>query len=216
MIQAGVDAGRGDAMTARGSVYARGAAAGSQAPAGGWAGGARCAASRGTAAGMCRWNCPPGRAASAAGSAGAASRTRTQPGAVPGAVSSSPQAHRQCRLRNMPLGPSAGDVGACPAGRGVPTVCRGGGSDDAACISWTRPQRSSRGHAAGSAPSAASWGISALSSSLLLKLTPAVTAATPVVLMLILLSALAHDIQQAGTAEQPGSMPPGTPASSRH
>jgi hypothetical protein len=39
-------------------------------------------------------------------------------------------------------------------------------------------------------------------------LTPAVTAATPFVLALILLSALAHDSQQSQQAQQPESPPP--------
>jgi len=41
-----------------------------------------------------------------------------------------------------------------------------------------------------------------------LSLTPAVTAVTPVVLVLILLSALAHDIQQGPAGQEPGSPAP--------
>jgi len=42
----------------------------------------------------------------------------------------------------------------------------------------------------------------------MLRLTPAVTAATPFVLTLILLSALAHDSQQSQAAQQPEGPPP--------
>jgi hypothetical protein len=42
---------------------------------------------------------------------------------------------------------------------------------------------------------ATSWVIAAISNAVMLRLTPAVTAATPFVLVLILLSALAHDSQ---------------------
>jgi len=45
------------------------------------------------------------------------------------------------------------------------------------------------------------------------RLTPAVTAATPFVLTLILLSALAHDSQQSQAAKQPEGPPP--PATAR-
>lgn len=48
---------------------------------------------------------------------------------------------------------------------------------------------------------AASWVIAAVSGSLMLRLTPAVTAATPFLLVLILLSALAHNIQRARAAD---------------
>ena len=41
-----------------------------------------------------------------------------------------------------------------------------------------------------------SWAIVGLSSSLMLRLTPSVTIATPFVLALILLSAFAHDSQR--------------------
>jgi len=47
---------------------------------------------------------------------------------------------------------------------------------------------------------AASWVIAAIVGSLMLRLTPAVTAATPFILVLILLSALGHDVQQARAA----------------
>jgi hypothetical protein len=49
----------------------RGEAAGTRLPGGGWAAGARAAASGVTAAGTCRWNCRPGPTAGAAGSAAA-------------------------------------------------------------------------------------------------------------------------------------------------
>jgi hypothetical protein len=42
----------------------------------------------------------------------------------------------------------------------------------------------------------------------MLQLTPAVTAATPFVLALILLSALAHDSQQSQQEQKPESPPP--------
>jgi hypothetical protein len=42
----------------------------------------------------------------------------------------------------------------------------------------------------------------------MLQLTPAVTAATPFVLAMILLSAFAHDSQQSQAAQQPASPPP--------
>ena len=55
---------------------------------------------------------------------------------------------------------------------------------------------------------AGSWLIAAISNAVMLRLTPAVTAATPFVLALILLSALAHDSQQSQAAQQPESPPP--------
>jgi hypothetical protein len=55
---------------------------------------------------------------------------------------------------------------------------------------------------------AGSWIIAAISNAVMLALTPAVTVATPVVLALILLSALAHDSQQSQPAQQPESPPP--------
>lgn len=50
--------------------------------------------------------------------------------------------------------------------------------------------------------------VAAISNAVMLRLTPAVTAATPLVLALILLSALAHDSQQSQAAQQPESPPP--------
>ena len=50
----------------------------------------------------------------------------------------------------------------------------------------------------------------------MLRLTPAVTAATPVVLALILLSALTHDSQQGQAAQQPESPPPSGRWSGQH
>ena len=55
---------------------------------------------------------------------------------------------------------------------------------------------------------AGSWLIAAISNAVMLRLTPAVTAATPFVLALILLSALTHDSQQSQAAQQPESPPP--------
>jgi len=55
---------------------------------------------------------------------------------------------------------------------------------------------------------AGSWMIAAISNAVMLHLTPAVTAATPFVLVLILLSALAHDSQQSQAAQQPEGPPP--------
>jgi len=52
----------------------------------------------------------------------------------------------------------------------------------------------------GLAWAAASWVIAAVSGSLMLRFTPAVTAATPFLLVLILLTALPHDIQRARSA----------------
>ena len=49
---------------------------------------------------------------------------------------------------------------------------------------------------------AGSWIIAAISNAVMLQLTPAVTAATPFVLALILLSALARDSQQSQAAQQ--------------
>jgi hypothetical protein len=53
---------------------------------------------------------------------------------------------------------------------------------------------------------AASRVIAAISSSLMRRPTPAVTAATPVVLTLISLSALAHDIQHVRAGQEPGTV----------
>jgi hypothetical protein len=51
--------------------------------------------------------------------------------------------------------------------------------------------------------------IAAISNVVMLRLTPAVTAATPLVLALILPSALAHDSQHSQAAQQPEGPPPG-------
>jgi endonuclease/exonuclease/phosphatase (EEP) superfamily protein YafD len=59
---------------------------------------------------------------------------------------------------------------------------------------------------------AASWIIAAISNAVMLALTPAVTPATPFVLALILLSALAHDSQQS----QPESPPPNRRDAGQH
>jgi len=58
--------------------------------------------------------------------------------------------------------------------------------------------------------------IAAISNAAMLRLTPAVTAATPLVLALILLSALAHDSQQDQAAQQPESPPPDGHDSGQH
>ena len=64
------------------------------------------------------------------------------------------------------------------------------------------------GIGAGLAWAAGSWIVAAVSDTVMLRLTPAVTAATPFVLTLILLSALAHDSQPSQTAQQPEGPPP--------
>jgi hypothetical protein len=69
---------------------------------------------------------------------------------------------------------------------------------------------------------AGSWIVAAISNAVMLRLTPAVTAATPFVLALILLSALAHDSQQsqaappAGAADHLGGQPPGKDDMDQH
>jgi hypothetical protein len=56
---------------------------------------------------------------------------------------------------------------------------------------------------------AGSWMIAAISNAVMLRLTPAVTAVTPFVLAVILLSALTRDSQQSQAAQQPESPPDG-------
>jgi hypothetical protein len=69
---------------------------------------------------------------------------------------------------------------------------------------------------------AGSWIVAAIPNAVMLAFTPAVTAATPFVLALILLSALAHDSQQsqaappAGAADHLGGRPPGTDDMDQH
>jgi hypothetical protein len=56
---------------------------------------------------------------------------------------------------------------------------------------------------------AASWLIGALSAELMLRLTPAVTAITPLVLVLVLLTACAHDIQPPADSPEKHAGPQG-------
>jgi hypothetical protein len=65
-------------MSSSGSVYAW-CGCRERVTGGGWEPGARSAAARGTAAGTCRWSCPPARTRGGAGSAAAGSRPVPMP-----------------------------------------------------------------------------------------------------------------------------------------